>query len=258
MSIETCSIHLNYVLVNEQYPLVALLNNRIVGEIEVYVGVERGILGKTAFIDVLEVHRDYRRKGIGRRLVEEARRIALENKCDTISVWPNPEAIGFYKKCGIKETAYKIIIAELNVKKILEKNNSVPEIIVNAPREYEWYMDKYFVAPRIISSYTAWLKRQWVYAVELNRIMRVHGYLPELEAVFTVESMWDDKWKGRLYLWIKDLEEVERALEAIAYYAWTKGFQKLLLITWRELLENTSIGNYRIVGEEVLLYEKLV
>lgn len=40
MSIETCSIHLNYLLTNNQYPLVAEINGRIVGELELYIGEE--------------------------------------------------------------------------------------------------------------------------------------------------------------------------------------------------------------------------
>ncbi len=62
MSVETCAIHINNLLINEQYPLVAELDGRIVGELELYVGEDR-VLGRCGFIDVLEVHRDYRRAG---------------------------------------------------------------------------------------------------------------------------------------------------------------------------------------------------
>ena len=37
MSVETCTIHLNNLLTNGQYPLIAELNGRIVGEVEIYV-----------------------------------------------------------------------------------------------------------------------------------------------------------------------------------------------------------------------------
>lgn len=37
MSVETCAIHLNNLLTNGQYPLIAELNGRIVGEVEIYV-----------------------------------------------------------------------------------------------------------------------------------------------------------------------------------------------------------------------------
>ena len=52
MSIETCSIQINHLLVNDQFPLVAELKGRIVGELELYIGKEKGFLGKCAYIDV--------------------------------------------------------------------------------------------------------------------------------------------------------------------------------------------------------------
>jgi len=68
----------------------------VVGELELYVGDERGELGRTAFIDVLVVHRDYRGRGIGTALVRAAKRVAVEEGCRTVSVWPEEEAIPFY------------------------------------------------------------------------------------------------------------------------------------------------------------------
>lgn len=86
MSIESCSIHLNYLLTYNQYPIVAKVDDKVAGELEVYIGKEKGILGKTAFIDVLTVHGKFRGRGIGGLLINKALKIALENKCDTLSV----------------------------------------------------------------------------------------------------------------------------------------------------------------------------
>ena len=71
MSAETCAIHINNLLLNGQYPLIALLDGKIVGELELYVGEEKGILGKCGFIDVLEVHKSFRRRGVGKALVNK-------------------------------------------------------------------------------------------------------------------------------------------------------------------------------------------
>lgn len=87
MSVETRAVHLNCLLVNNQYPLVAELNGRVVGELELYIGKEKGSLGKCGFINVLEVHRDYRRRGVGRVLVSKAIEVAMEHGCDTVAVW---------------------------------------------------------------------------------------------------------------------------------------------------------------------------
>ena len=42
MSIETCAIHLNYLLVSNQYPLVTILDNKVISELELYIGEEKG------------------------------------------------------------------------------------------------------------------------------------------------------------------------------------------------------------------------
>ncbi len=255
MSVETCSVHLNYILVNNQYPLVALLDDKlVVGELELYVGEEKGVLGRTSFIDVLEVHREYRRRGIGRKLVEKAVEIAVKNKCDTLSVWPDPGAVGFYRKCGFNQIAYNIVVARIS----LEENMPTRKhrVMRRIPRNYEWYRDKYFVSPRILSSYTAYLKQQWTYAVELGRINRVQGYIPSLKTVFIVESMWDRRDRGRIYLWTSDPRRISESLETISRLSSGKGFSELLLIADERMLEYLKT-EYNVIGREKLLYMEL-
>ncbi len=38
MSIETCSVQINYLLTLGQYPLIAILNDKVVGGLELYLG----------------------------------------------------------------------------------------------------------------------------------------------------------------------------------------------------------------------------
>ncbi len=64
MSVETCAIRINNLLTNRQYPLVAEINGNIVGGLELILGFDSGILHDTAFIDVMVVHRQYRRGGV--------------------------------------------------------------------------------------------------------------------------------------------------------------------------------------------------
>ena len=148
MSVETCAVHINYLLTHGQYPLVAELNGRVVGELELYVGEERGVLGRTAFIDVLEVHRDFRGVGVGRSLINRAREIAEEHECNTLSVWPVREAVGFYRRCGLVHTAYIVINLELKLDKL--PGSSSPQVkIQEFPGKYSLLKDMVFVAPRI-------------------------------------------------------------------------------------------------------------
>lgn len=144
MSVETCAIHLNYLLVSGQCPLVAELEGRIVGELELYVGEETGVLGRTGFIDVLVVHRDYRRRGVGRALVERAREIARAGGCDTLSVWPEEEAVPFYEKCGLHDVAYRVAYVTLSTEQELRfREYEVSEY----PRSYEGVRELLLISP---------------------------------------------------------------------------------------------------------------
>ncbi len=163
MGVETCAVHLNFLLTSDQYPLVAVLDGRVVGE-------ERGCLGKTAFIDVLEVHRDFRRMGVRRALVGGAIELARENDCDTISVWPAKGAVGFYGKCGLSEVAYDVVDLEVDLGGVKLREGEA--YVVNVfPSNYDVVKGLEFITPRIESSYAVWLKSRWRYAVEVGRIV---------------------------------------------------------------------------------------
>lgn len=103
MSIETCSIHLNYLLINNQYPLVA----EIAGELELYVG-RRKRYWKKCFYRYNVAHKNYRGgRDIGKALINEALQIAIKNS-DTLSVWPNGKAIPLYKRMWLDKIAFNM------------------------------------------------------------------------------------------------------------------------------------------------------
>ncbi|MDK2464038.1 MAG: GNAT family N-acetyltransferase, partial [Candidatus Korarchaeota archaeon] len=66
MSVETCAIHVNNLLTQGQIPLVALEGDRVLGEVELILGDEGGRRGLVAHLSVIEVHRDFRGRGVGR------------------------------------------------------------------------------------------------------------------------------------------------------------------------------------------------
>ena len=85
-----------------------------------------GIIGGTywgwLYIDILWVHEDHRRKGIGSKLLSEAEREAVRRNChhvhlDTMS-WQAP---GFYKKHGYEVIAVLPDIPKGNQKYLLKK-----------------------------------------------------------------------------------------------------------------------------------------
>ena len=85
-----------------------------------------GLLGGTywgwMYVDILWVHEDYRKKGIGTRLLLEAEKQALERGChhvhlDTMS-WQAPE---FYQKHGYEVIGILLDIPNGNQKYLLMK-----------------------------------------------------------------------------------------------------------------------------------------
>ena len=59
-------------------------------------------LGRSLDIATLFVHRDMHHQGIGALLVECVVGISREHTCDVVSVWSDPDAIGFYEKVGFE------------------------------------------------------------------------------------------------------------------------------------------------------------
>ncbi len=243
MSVETCAIHLNYLLTWNQYPLVALIDNRVVGELELYIGYEEGLLGTHSFIDVLEVHRDFRRRGIGRRLVEKAIEISRERECETIAVWPDPEAVDFYKKCGISDIAFRVKHVKLDLS---SAKGLDPESIriEKFPESYDSLRSCTFIAPRIETSFVAWIKSRWDYAVEKGSIEYFEASLPELGVALILESLWLNRGEANLYLWVKYVDSLPQAVEVAIGIAKRRGFNALRLLISEDVYRR-YIAKYR-------------
>lgn len=257
MSVETCAVHLNYVLTSGQYPLVAELDGKIVGELELYIGDERSVLGKTAFIDILFIHKNYRRKGIGRALIDKARKLAMEKHCNTLSVWPERDAIPFYRKCGLNKTAFEItyIIIKVGHCKNLEGRGKREPF----PDNYNALREMYFISPRIGSAYTIWLKSRWIFALKETRIVFDEGYLPKYEAMYIIESLWRKRRDARLIFWIDDLGNLPEALSLVCYRARRKGFERLHMFVEKDIYEDFIKEKFphEVRGSELVLMEKL-
>ena len=88
---------------------VAEINNMAVGVMELtkrHVESPSKATKDILFIDSIAVDREYRGKGIGRRLFEKAKQIKEESCCDTIELHVNAKnkaAYEIYKHCGFTE-----------------------------------------------------------------------------------------------------------------------------------------------------------
>ncbi len=257
MSVETCAIHLNYLLTWNQYPLVALIDNRVVGELELYIGYEEGLLGTHGFIDVLEVHRDFRKRGIGRRLIEKAIEISRERECETVAVWPNPEAVDFYRKCGISDIAFRVKYVKLDLS---NAKGLDPELfrIDRFPESYNGLKSWIFIVPRIETSFVAWIKSRWDYAVEKGSIEYFEASLPELGAAFILESLWLDRSEANLCLWVEDMDSLPQAVEVAIGIAKRSRFNALRLLVSEEVYRR-YIAKYRheVLDSYLVLFKRL-
>ncbi len=99
MSVESCAVHLNALLLLGHLPLVAEVEGRVVAEAEFYVDREPAPFA-ALHLSILYVHRVWQGQGIGRRLVEAGVQAAGERGLPTLTTQPEEEALAFYTRLG--------------------------------------------------------------------------------------------------------------------------------------------------------------
>ncbi|MCE5196351.1 MAG: GNAT family N-acetyltransferase [Negativicutes bacterium] len=105
MSPELCAIHLNRLLLQGHIPLVAELNGKIVGELELILG-DDPLYGYNANLSVMYIHADYRGQGVGTLMMQDALELLGQIGCTTLTTY-DPAAATFYEKFSMqKEMEY--------------------------------------------------------------------------------------------------------------------------------------------------------
>lgn len=138
MSIETCAVHLNHLLLRHFLPLIAELDGRVVAGMELFIGREGIRYGKNCHIGLLFVHRDFIGCGIGNKLVDRAVRIAKENDCDTLTVASDERHESFYRHYGF---SFGEMMASLEVypaRRPVEVIRLPPQV---SPQSFTWGME---------------------------------------------------------------------------------------------------------------------
>jgi len=93
-------------------PLVAEIEGKVVGHLDAIISNELP-LGHFLYLDVLMVHKDYRRRGVARTLIEEAENLARLRKAGFMLVQPQqyegPSGLT-YRSCGFEKAfdAYEL------------------------------------------------------------------------------------------------------------------------------------------------------
>ncbi|NLV73077.1 MAG: GNAT family N-acetyltransferase [Chloroflexi bacterium] len=101
MSVETCAIHVNQLLLHELPPIVAVLDGKVVAESEFYIGDEGAPYGVVLDISVLYVHPDAQGRGVGGAMIKYLIDRAQRRQCRSMTVVPGPR--GFYQHYGFNE-----------------------------------------------------------------------------------------------------------------------------------------------------------
>jgi len=120
-------------------PLVAELNGKVVGHLDVIFSSELS-LGSFLYLDVLTIHKAYRRRGVAKSLIKEAERLAKSRKARYMLVQPQqyegPSGLT-YTSCGFKK-AFDVYDLEMPV-----NQSEIPSGVrlVSVPRTQEAPLD---------------------------------------------------------------------------------------------------------------------
>lgn len=112
---EFFSEELSDLLNEEEMTLIVYEHNSVVAGYAVLFFEEKGepinYPLRKCFIDQFAIHKDFRRRGIGTKLIEYIKKLAIENDCQSIElgVWcENYDAVEFYSNIGFVPRIYKM------------------------------------------------------------------------------------------------------------------------------------------------------
>jgi ribosomal protein S18 acetylase RimI-like enzyme len=95
-----CAIWTNHRLLRGFTIDVAVLDARVVGHAEWEVSDEPAPYGRHLYLSMIEIHRQFRGRGIGREMVEAPAATAASRGCSAVRTIPDDGAKGFYARLG--------------------------------------------------------------------------------------------------------------------------------------------------------------
>jgi len=256
MSLETCAIYLNYLLTSGQYPLVAEVNGKVIGEIDVFIGEEPSPIKKNACISVLEVARDYRGKGVGKALVSEAIKLAKEHGCNVIATVPAGNAINFYKKCGLDEILFELKHIEVDLERLSRASHVKVEVA--ELNSFDVLRRKHMVYGRYDSSFAEWLKRRWRFSILPSSLIWEEGFIPSYKAAYRIERHPLKKDICKLLAWTENPLQALQLLEVCANRAKELGYRKLETTISMETANLIESIQFSTLDSDVILGKNLI
>ncbi|MEM4610613.1 MAG: GNAT family N-acetyltransferase [Thermoproteota archaeon] len=246
-------------------PLVAELNGKIVGHLDVLFSNELP-LGSFLHLDVLKVHKAYRRRGVARALIQEAERIARDRKANFMLVSPQeyegPSGLT-YRNCGF-EKAFDTYDVEMVV-----SNTVIPREIRLTPITLA--KEPPVKTHSMVCGWYSISIKMWDNIanpnLELTRFLHEHhlatSLLVERNTYFLcIWSRLFDPSTGSIALWAtepldkKELQQVFQACEALAS---CMGMEKITIRTVDQYVSTLETMGLKIKSKgEPYLIKKLV
>ncbi|WP_240910562.1 GNAT family N-acetyltransferase [Thermococcus sp. GR6] len=245
MSIESCAVHLNNLLLNGHLPVVAEIDGRIVGEAELLISEEpvNGRIERIAHLDVIEVHREFRGRGIGRVIVEFLEELASDMGCTLLTTNPDPDAVGFYQKIGVSEVLYRGYLVKFETSSFPTPEE--PELF-----EFSWddIKNMEMAAGRFQTSYHQW------FVSFVDRIAGVDDKPPFEsgrlgKSYYVLKGLSGKEHESILFMWGRR-DDIPLALGR----AKKLGFRKVLTVVDRTNSFKLKPG---VIGENLILGKRL-
>jgi len=126
------------------------------------------------------------------------------------------------------------------------------------PNNYDLIRDWAFISPRIESSFTVWIKSRWDYAIEEEIMKFFESLVPNLNAAIIIESLWRDRSRAKVSLWLKSIDNLEDVIELIMKIAKYMEFKYIRLLVTKEIYHK-YLTKYkcRVIDEYLVLYKRL-
>jgi len=233
MSVETCAVHVNELLLHDLPPIVVVIDQQVVAEAEFYIGDEGIPYGNTLDISVLYVHPECQHQGVGGALLEYLIERAERKHCRCLMVIPGPR--GFYQRYGFSSTCTRPQFL------INTETSDIQYSIEELPIETPWRVVTGLPMPigRYTSSRQEWERHKMItyhlpeLASCLHRRMRIHTPSAEAVLILSQHSPFDDAlvvhaWTATMPL--SDLVAIARHESAVS------GYKRLRMLIDQEIV----------------------
>ncbi len=262
---EDCGEHIQWMIGRGTPPVVAEMDGLLVGEMEVWWGEDVPEFGRTVDISMLYVHRDRQRQGTGTSLIQHAINLSKDKDCQRVTVWTDPDAMGFYRKQGFAP-------------RLLLRRFSVATSSVRGPGRHKFRPTKladlvpangaYLQTQRILHPRQRWSDLTWDEAEpprwkgSYGRRPSIFTYLVDMPeqpepaiAVYRLTHWRPDPEAAELFLW-SPVRREDLLLSSIAHAA-TIGIKELSVLAYGDAAYWLEAAGAEVKGEEQVLARRV-